>query len=78
MDEEPATSAEMEIQQPRARASEPESQGVGPLATGFTQEGMAEENGVTRRVIVYYEAESQYLPTDLLPEIACAVLGGHG
>jgi transcriptional regulator with XRE-family HTH domain len=42
-------------------------------AAGFTQEELAEEIGVTRRVIAYYEAESQYPPADLLPEIARAL-----
>lgn len=39
-------------------------------AAGFTQEELAAEIGVTRRMIAYYEGETEYPPTHLLPRIA--------
>jgi len=41
-------------------------------AAGYTQEELAEEIGISRRVIAYYEAESEYPPTTLLPQLAKA------
>jgi len=40
---------------------------------GFTQEELAAEIGVSRRMIAYYEAESEYPPTALLPKLARAL-----
>lgn len=42
-------------------------------AAGFTQTELAEEIGGTRRMIAYYETESEYPPTTLLAEIARAL-----
>ena len=42
-------------------------------AAGFTQEELAAEIGATRRVIAYYETESQYPPADLLLNLATAL-----
>ncbi len=42
-------------------------------ATGFTREELATELGATRRVIAYYETESQYPPADLLVSLAQAI-----
>lgn len=42
-------------------------------AAGYTQENIADEIGVSRRVIAYYEAESNYPPTTLLPRLAQAL-----
>ena len=42
-------------------------------AAGFTQEELAAEIGVSRRMIAYYEAESEYPPTALLPKLARAL-----
>jgi len=40
---------------------------------GYTQVELADELGVTRRMIVYYERESDYPPTTLLPGLAKAL-----
>lgn len=40
---------------------------------GYTQLELATEIGVSRRMIAYYEAESQYPPAALLPELARAL-----
>jgi transcriptional regulator with XRE-family HTH domain len=42
-------------------------------AAGFTQQELADEVGVSQRVIAYYEAESEHPPTTLLPAIAKAL-----
>ena len=39
-------------------------------AAGFTQQELADEVGVTRRMIAYYEGQSEHPPTTLLPDIA--------
>jgi transcriptional regulator with XRE-family HTH domain len=41
-------------------------------AAGYTQEELAEELGVSRRIITYYEGESDYPPAALLPQLAKA------
>ena len=41
-----------------------------PKRAGFTQVELAEELGVSQRVISYYEAETSYPPTHLLAQIA--------
>lgn len=41
-------------------------------AAGYTQEELAEEIGVSRRIITYYEGESDYPPAALLPQLAKA------
>lgn len=41
--------------------------------TGYTQVELAEELGVTQRVITYYERESEHPPASLLPKIAQAL-----
>lgn len=43
-------------------------------AAGYTQKELASELGVTRRIIVYYECESEHPPTTLLIDLA-RVLG---
>lgn len=40
---------------------------------GFTQVELAEELGVSQRVISYYEAETEHPPTHLLAQIAKAL-----
>jgi transcriptional regulator with XRE-family HTH domain len=42
-------------------------------AAGFTQQDLAEEVGVSRRMIAYYEVQSAHPPTTLLPAIARAL-----
>ena len=37
---------------------------------GYTQQELADEIGATRRVIAYYEAESDHPPTNLLVDLA--------
>lgn len=37
---------------------------------GFTQQELADEIGVSRRVIAYYEGETEYPPAALLPALA--------
>lgn len=61
------------------RHSRPERTGFGPQlaalrkAAGYTQQELAEEIGVSRRVIAYYEAESQHPPAALLVDLARAL-----
>lgn len=40
---------------------------------GYTQKELADEVGVTRRMIAYYESESEHLPASLLVELAQAL-----
>jgi transcriptional regulator with XRE-family HTH domain len=40
---------------------------------GFTQQELADEIGVSRRMIAYYEVQSEHPPTTLLPAIAKAL-----
>jgi transcriptional regulator with XRE-family HTH domain len=42
-------------------------------AAGFTQHELAAELGVSRGMIAYYESESEYPPTALLPKLALAL-----
>lgn len=42
-------------------------------AAGYTQQELAEEVGVSRRMIAYYEGQSAHPPTTLLPAIATAL-----
>lgn len=42
-------------------------------AAGFTQEELAETIGMSRRMVAYYEVESEHPPTTLLPAIASAL-----
>ena len=42
-------------------------------AAGYTQKQLADEIGVTRRVIAYYETESQHPPANLLADLAEAL-----
>lgn len=42
-------------------------------AAGFTQQDLATEIGVSRRMIAYYEVQSEHPPTHLLPAIAKAL-----
>ena len=42
-------------------------------AAGFTQQQLADEVGVSRRMIAYYEGQSAHPPTTLLPDIARAL-----
>ena len=39
-------------------------------AAGFTQQELAQELGVSRRVVAYYERETPHPPTSLLPRLA--------
>lgn len=43
------------------------------LEKGFTQQELANEINVSRRVVIYYERESNHPPSDLLPGIASAL-----
>lgn len=40
---------------------------------GLTQKQLADKIGVTRRIIVYYEAESKYPPTHLIAPLSKAL-----
>lgn len=42
-------------------------------AAGYTQQELADAVDVTRRVIAYYEGETQHPPAALLPELARAL-----
>jgi transcriptional regulator with XRE-family HTH domain len=42
-------------------------------AAGYTQQELADEVGVSRRMIAYYEGQSEHPPTTLLPAIAKAL-----
>ena len=42
-------------------------------AAGYTQQQLAEECGVSRRVIAYYETESPHPPANLLVDLANAL-----
>ncbi len=42
-------------------------------AAGFTQQELADEVGVSRRMIAYYEGQSMHPPTTLLPALARAL-----
>jgi transcriptional regulator with XRE-family HTH domain len=42
-------------------------------AAGFTQQELANEVGVSRRMIAYYEGQTEHPPTTLLPAIARAL-----
>lgn len=42
-------------------------------AAGFTQQQLADEISATRRMIAYYEAESNHPPANLLADIAGAL-----
>jgi transcriptional regulator with XRE-family HTH domain len=42
-------------------------------AAGFTQEELSSEIGVSRRMIAYYEGETQHPPTTILPRLAQAL-----
>lgn len=42
-------------------------------AKGFTQQELADEVGISRRMVAYYEGQSQHPPTTHLPTIARAL-----
>lgn len=42
-------------------------------ASGFTQQTFADAIGVSRRMIAYYEAETEYPPSALLPKMSRAL-----
>lgn len=42
-------------------------------AAGYTQQQLADEIGVSRRVIAYYEAESEHPPANLLVDLGRAL-----
>jgi transcriptional regulator with XRE-family HTH domain len=42
-------------------------------AAGFTQQEVANEVGVSRRMIAYYEGQTEHPPTTLLPALARAL-----
>ena len=43
------------------------------LEKGFTQQELADEINVSRRVVIYYERETNHPPSNLLPSIAYAL-----
>ena len=57
----------------------PQGQGFGPRlaalrkAAGFTQHQLADELGISRRRIAYYESESDHPPANLLADLARAL-----
>lgn len=42
-------------------------------AAGYTQQELAQELGVSRRMIAYYEGETEHPPAALLPGLAAAL-----
>ena len=42
-------------------------------AAGYTQQQLADEIGATRRMIAYYESESQHPPANMLVDLAKAL-----
>lgn len=42
-------------------------------AAGYTQQQLADEIGATRRMIAYYESESQHPPANMLADLAKAL-----
>lgn len=62
-----------------AKQKNPEVAGFGArlkalrTAAGYTQDELASEVGVSRRMIAYYEGETEYPPTALLPRLAQAL-----
>ena len=42
-------------------------------AAGYTQQQLADEIGATRRMIAYYESESQHPPANMLVDLAGAL-----
>ena len=42
-------------------------------AAGYTQQELAQELGVSRRMIAYYERETEHPPATLLPGLAAAL-----
>ena len=42
-------------------------------SAGFTQQELAQELGVSRRMIAYYEGETEHPPTTILPRLAQAL-----
>lgn len=54
----------------------PKGEGFGPRlgalrkAAGFTQQQLADEIGISRRRIAYYESESDHPPANLLADLA--------
>jgi len=42
-------------------------------AAGFTQQELAQDLGVSRRMIAYYEGETEHPPTTILPRLAQAL-----
>lgn len=42
-------------------------------AAGYTQQQLADEIGATRRMIAYYESESQHPPANMLVDLARAL-----
>lgn len=39
-------------------------------AAGYTQQELADELGITRRMVIYYERESDFPPAAFLPDLA--------
>lgn len=62
---------------PRKVNGAPESFGARLVAlrkrAGYTQTELARELNVTRRMIAYYEGETEYPPSALLPQLAQAL-----
>lgn len=42
-------------------------------AAGFTQQELADELGISQRMVAYYEGQTSHPPTTLLPDIARAL-----
>lgn len=42
-------------------------------AQGLTQQELADRLGISRRMVVYYEAQSEHIPAGLLPQLAQAL-----
>ena len=42
-------------------------------AAGYTQQELAQELGVSRRMVAYYEGETEHPPAALLPSLATAL-----
>lgn len=40
---------------------------------GYTQQQLADEVGISRRMLVYYESQTKHPPTNLLPDLAQAL-----
>jgi transcriptional regulator with XRE-family HTH domain len=67
------TRCKMPKQKTRAAASFGQRLAVLRKAAGYTQQELADEVDVSRRMIAYYEGQSEHPPTTLLPALAQAL-----